>query len=1051
MSSADSKKFRTSREVVDRIRWDPALDESVFSVLYQERLSGDRKIPLRDFLQKDDLVWHRIYQICIGDFVVWDRENKRDLLNSTSMNGAENWKQVQEATLRFYQQNQPIQEIVSETLESLPIYRYEPKVGKWLSNGNISKFSEDSSGKSFTLVSYNILAEQYQPDSIPIAERFLGLLQILKECDADVIALQEATPLFLKYLLAEDWVMLHYAISDGERGETLLPYGSLFLSRVPLHRVWWYRFSEHKKALFGIFGDPAFPVLISTFHFTSDYSQNAEKRRRTELTTLFKQLRSLTQFRPEIEVLLVGDFNTRGNELEEIRENEGFQDVWEMLYPQEAGYTFDPESNVLSALTTKSGLRGRFDRLWIQGFSQKKKSSAFLDPVEMILVGTKPVASQPTLFPSDHFGLYTLFQRVFLEEEDSFVPENVSKSTFPRIAEERLVVQSALTLIPPERIWATIQAIRQRYDPAYKRWMPHLNLIYPFVPEKRFEEASEQIEDALAYCKPFQVRLMRFLRFDHSQSVTIWLFPECDPPEALIQLQAILQRLFPQWQKATPHSSTFSPHLTVAKLSRSEFSEAEITELINQWQTTWKALSFEVSHVSLIYRQDDSPFEVKKEVGLGQKLNGLTLLKKKTSESVFDLLQRVTQNAYGEKIFDAVGLYSIGSTRLGVSEFISDLDAVFVGSQSLKREVFFERVLQLLRQEGYTDPTRQIFEALNPLLELKLNGKEIDLQYAEVPESLLHRALLTWSVEELQSLDPTSTSAILGILDAEHFLEYLQKQGGLARFREALRLLKRWIRARGLSGQSFGFLGGFSWSLLLAYSLKGVSLEATPNEVLRYFFQVYANASFQAPIALDSQDENFVSVDPKDRWMKILAPSKPIRNTSRYLTVSTFRLLKAEFRKVVEFWSDTDDFERYCGATKSLPLSFSSSLEHFELLLTAKTEAQGQLESGKIQGLYLQFLLGLERIFGVSESSFVALRPYPHRVWSKDLQEKRFQSQWVISVYGAKTEAISLLGEKLRSFVAEFSRSVLGETTSCLSLQQLSSAELFFADWQDRF
>jgi hypothetical protein len=35
---------------------------------------------------------------------------------------------------------------------------------------------------------------------------------------------------------------------------------------------------------------------------------------------------------------------------------------------------------------------------------------------------------------------------------------------------------SALTIIPPKQYWAPIQAIREKHDRAFNRWMPHINM-----------------------------------------------------------------------------------------------------------------------------------------------------------------------------------------------------------------------------------------------------------------------------------------------------------------------------------------------------------------------------------------------------------------------------------------------------------------------------------------------------------------------------------------------------------------------------------------------
>ena len=40
---------------------------------------------------------------------------------------------------------------------------------------------------------------------------------------------------------------------------------------------------------------------------------------------------------------------------------------------------------------------------------------------------------------------------------------------------------SAVVLVPPRDLWAPIQAIRATNDKSYLRWMPHVNLLYPFL------------------------------------------------------------------------------------------------------------------------------------------------------------------------------------------------------------------------------------------------------------------------------------------------------------------------------------------------------------------------------------------------------------------------------------------------------------------------------------------------------------------------------------------------------------------------------------------
>jgi hypothetical protein len=43
--------------------------------------------------------------------------------------------------------------------------------------------------------------------------------------------------------------------------------------------------------------------------------------------------------------------------------------------------------------------------------------------------------------------------------------------------------KTAVVIIPPEALWAPIQAVRKEHDRQFRRRMPHISLIYPFRPK----------------------------------------------------------------------------------------------------------------------------------------------------------------------------------------------------------------------------------------------------------------------------------------------------------------------------------------------------------------------------------------------------------------------------------------------------------------------------------------------------------------------------------------------------------------------------------------
>lgn len=66
---------------------------------------------------------------------------------------------------------------------------------------------------------------------------------------------------------------------------------------------------------------------------------------------------------------------------------------------------------------------------------------------------------------------------------------------------------TALCIIPPKQLWAPIDRLRSRYDDAYRKWPPHINLVYPFVQVDRLPAALEAVRSAAQNLQPFRICL----------------------------------------------------------------------------------------------------------------------------------------------------------------------------------------------------------------------------------------------------------------------------------------------------------------------------------------------------------------------------------------------------------------------------------------------------------------------------------------------------------------------------------------------------------------
>jgi 2'-5' RNA ligase len=173
---------------------------------------------------------------------------------------------------------------------------------------------------------------------------------------------------------------------------------------------------------------------------------------------------------------------------------------------------------------------------------------------------------------------------------------------------------TALALVPPENIWEPIQEIRRRQDRQVRRWMPHLNLLYPFYARSRFDEVAEPLAAAVRDFASFEVRLSTFRYFRHrSGSYTLWLDPESGGE--LERLQARLFATAPDCDDVLRHGA-FRPHLSVGQFRG---GGGALSAFLGELQAAWRPLAFTASEVSLIWREAPprDVFSVDRTIRLG--------------------------------------------------------------------------------------------------------------------------------------------------------------------------------------------------------------------------------------------------------------------------------------------------------------------------------------------------------------------------------------------------------------------------------------------------
>ena len=172
--------------------------------------------------------------------------------------------------------------------------------------------------------------------------------------------------------------------------------------------------------------------------------------------------------------------------------------------------------------------------------------------------------------------------------------------------------RSAVAILPPESLWEPINAIRKRYDTQIIRWMPHINLLFPFVYPEALPEQEPILRGALSAVAPFSVTLGTFSHFDHSGGrSTLWIMAE--PKAPLVALQTALQAAYPKLNDLSRPPDGYTPHLTVGK-TRTHLQAHRIAPALER---EWQPLRFDVTAVAVLARERPGPFEVDRMIPLG--------------------------------------------------------------------------------------------------------------------------------------------------------------------------------------------------------------------------------------------------------------------------------------------------------------------------------------------------------------------------------------------------------------------------------------------------
>lgn len=853
--------LKPSHEVFQRLRWDARFSSLSIFVGFDHHTGVLKEIPLHQFVPDGEIPWHRVWHFRTEGVMLWDRKTRVD---------------------RVLGSGEPADDSAIEIVapaRSVTLRRREGEALRFVrGHGWMAGDSGDiEPNRPLSILYLNVLADTYDSEKLRSNERFDHLLTKLADEDADLIALVEVTSTLADRLMNEPWVRERYAVSSRATALQLQPFGALLLSRVALLGVEWMGIADVRPALVVDLGLGDAGLRVAVIHLPSDRRESRSTLRAAQLDALCHALCD-GQSAPRSPTLIVGDFNAREAETLPPR-TKVFSDVWKDHHPGDSGFTFDPSCNAIAALNSAHGLAGRLDRVLFHD------PSSALQANSCELWGHLAIEGSKDLFLSDHAGL-----RI---EMGAAADSHWAPASTP-LASATPTYRTALTVVIPDEIAGPIQTIRRHFDRTFDEWMPHLNLLYGFVPEEHFDEAVALLEEALVGVEPFELELSRFGWFEHRASATVHLEPIDTPASALCRLQSLLQRRFPQCDELSRRSVLgYQPHVTLGQFDDAD----EAIEQRNLWASTWRSCRFEVTEISLIARSEGKPFRVVRRARLNHPCgpDGDT---ETTSGPLNELLHRhglipdATEVANVRYAIERIGslaakiLYGeapprvhalFGSQAIGARARGGDVDVLVRGPRGVDAALFFDSLK--LEIEGSPDLSSKFLSRVDaaqvPVLGVEILGVPFDIAY--VSES-----------------DDT-TRAESGVNDARA-LATLLDLGSLGARRTALRLLRAWARARKVSGTQLGFPGGLAWTVMFLWAIQDAA-HGGADELLTHAFSRLSSWDSSCPISLSNEfTEVSKRAAPRDRAdrVMVMTPSTPSFNSTRTFTASTQAILHDE-------------------------------------------------------------------------------------------------------------------------------------------------------------